>query len=196
MTTVISRLYADEAAAHGVVDDLRAEGFPASTIDVIATADAAAIAAARVAAPDAEKYAAKMAAGNVLVVVRAPVTPFGAARRAQEVVDGTEWIPAGVANQNRYVEERADPRLFLSVMTDHPRFLSHDVGPDSPRTRGTVSEGLGWRLLSPHRTTRSASSGWFASTKLLPFKLLSKHRSGTSAISGGKRMMYNPSRLA
>ncbi|MCE8006225.1 hypothetical protein [Aestuariivita sp.] len=194
MTTVISRLYADEATAHGVVDALRAEGFPQNTIDTITQKDADAIAATRINADDAAIYANRMEAGNVLVVVRAPLTPFGAARRAMAIVDEAQSIPAGIASPNLHITEAADPRLFLSILPDHPRFLSSDVGPDSPRVRGTVSDGLGWPLLSKHRTKRSASSGWFTSTKLLPFPLLSGHRTKRSAISGGKRMLYNPSK--
>ncbi|MFY9211493.1 MAG: hypothetical protein WAO69_10230 [Aestuariivita sp.] len=193
MTTVISRLYADEATAHGVVDDLKGAGFPGNTIDVLAAGSSAeAIAATRVNASDAEIYANKMQSEGVLVVVRAPFTPFGAARRAMEIVDSTTSIHAGVKSPNFYAEDRADPKLFLSVMTNHPRFFATDMGPESARSRGTVSEGLGWRLLSEHRTKRSASSGWHASTKLLPFPLLKAHKERNSVISGGKRMMYNP----
>ena len=198
MTTVSSRLYEDGKTADGVVANLRAAGFPENTIDVIPASGkgADAIAAARVDKADAAKYAKAMKKGNALVVVRAPVTPFGAARRAMDIVDEAASIPAGVANPNKHIEELPKGELFLSVMTSHPLMLTNANGPYGTHGVGLLSEAFGWPLLAKHKDTSSASSGWFASTKLLPFPLLSGHRPGTSAISGGKRMMYNPSGLS
>ena len=77
--------------------------------------------------------------GRALLVCRAPFTPFGAARRAQEVADSEPWIDAGVANQNRYIEEKPDLGKYRSsVLQNHPMMMTRDdyVG----------SGWSGWRL--------------------------------------------------
>lgn len=197
MTTVVSRLYPDEATAQGVAAELAKAGFPAATVDIVTTADAAAIAKARVMDTDAAAYAAKMQAGNALLVVRAPVTPFGAARRAMEIVGMAEAIPVGgVRKPNYYIQETVKSDLFLSVLRDHPLFLTSRMGPYASGNIGLFSQGMGWPLLSKHRTSRSASSGWFASATFWPGKRVSAHRTKRSAIPGGKRFMYNPEHLS
>lgn len=197
MTTVVSRLYPDEATAQRVAAALAKAGFPAATTDIVTSADAAAIAATRVQKDDAAAYAAKMQPGNALLVVRAPVTPLGAARAAMEIVEEAEAIPVGgVRNPNRYIREEVKMGQFLSILRDHPLFLTSRVGPYATRNIGLLSQGLGWPLLSKHRTARSASSGWFASASFWPGKRLSAHRTKRSVYSGGKRFMYNPDKLA
>ena len=196
MTTVISRLYADETTANNVVETLEQTGFPRSAISLITEPNPDLIAETRVSSSDAVIYASNMQAGNILVVVRASVNPFGAARSAMSIMDSVNSLQVGVVHPNRYIREKANPQLFLSVLTKHPRFFSMDVGPDTARDRGLFSQAMGWKLLSEHRTRRSGSSGWFTSTKILPFSLLSKKRSGRSAISGGRRWLYNPKKLA
>ncbi|MCY4287584.1 MAG: hypothetical protein OXC63_03225 [Aestuariivita sp.] len=196
MTTVISRLYAEANAAEAVLQELRKTGFPESTLSVVSEAVVDNIIATRVPSQDAAIYAERMQPENVLVVVRAPVTPFGAARAAMAIVDSTPSLSVGVSNPNYHIREVANPSRFLSVLTDHPRYLTSDLGPDHPRERGFISDGMSWRLLSPHRKGRSGSSGWFTSTKILPFPLLRPKSGGNSAISGGRRWLYNPSRLA
>ncbi|MCY4153128.1 MAG: hypothetical protein OXE94_12965 [Aestuariivita sp.] len=196
MTTVISRLYAEANAAEAVLQELRKTGFPESTLSVVSEAVVDNIIATRVPSQDAAIYAERMQPENVLVVVRAPVTPFGAARNAMAIVDGTPSLSVGVANPNRYIREVANPSRFLSVLTDHPRYLTPDFGPDHPRERGFISDGMSWPILTRHREGRSGSSGWFASTKILPFPLLAGRSGRNSAISGGRRWLYNPSRLA
>lgn len=197
MTTVVSRLYPDEATAQGVAAALAKAGFPAATTDIVTAADAAAIAATRVHKDDAAAYAAKMQAGNALLVVRAPVTPFGAARAAIDIVEQTEAIPVGgVRNPNRYIREEVKMGQFLSILRDHPLFLTSRMGPYATSSIGLLSQGMGWTLLSKHRTSRSASSGWYASASFWPGKRVSAHRTKRSVISGGKRFMYNPEKLA
>ena len=84
--------------------------------------------------------------------------------------------------------------IGLSVMTDHPRFLSSDMNPRANANRDLVSRALHWKLLSDPKPRNSAWSGTtFMSQKILPFPLLKAHKSGNSVIPGGKRMLYNPS---
>ncbi len=196
MTTVISRLYADSGAANAVVQELRNANFPENTVSVVTEASADAIVSTRVPSADAAIYAQAMQPENVLVVVRAPVTPFGAARAAMAIADSTPALSVGAANPNYHIREVANPSRFLTVLTDHPRYLTPDLGPDHPRERGFVSDGMSWPLLTRHRQGRSGSSGWFSSTKILPFPLLRRKSGSNSAISGGRRWLYNPSRLA
>ena len=127
MTTVVTRLYESKAVADRVAEVLRADGFPEATLDVITSADAGRIAASRVEERAAERYASAMTEGRALLVCRAPFTPFGAARRAQEVADSEPWIDAGVANQNRYIEEKPDLGKYRSsVLQNHPMMMTRD----------------------------------------------------------------------
>jgi hypothetical protein len=83
MTTIIIRLYADAAAAQGVVAALLAEGHSPATVQVI-TKDGARSAAdrmhaARVGATAARAYAGPVGEGRALLVVDAPFAPMGTA---------------------------------------------------------------------------------------------------------------------
>jgi hypothetical protein len=188
MTTIISRLYADPAAANDVVAGLSKMGMPAANYDVIA-ADAdvdaltSTISAARVRAKAAQLYAAHLASkGGALVVVRAPFSPIGAARAAMDVVDGVACVDVGVANQNDYQSEAIDPQHFLSVLTDHPRFASHDLRPGYSRVYGPVTELFGLRLLSrPKARTSAIRGGGFMSRMFWPMPLVTRNRTARSA---------------
>jgi hypothetical protein len=155
MTTIITRLYPDEATAQAVAGQLTSAGHAARTIDVItAGADLhGRLAAARVPDASAAAYAGGISAGNALLVVRAPFNPIGAANHAMSVVDRAASIDAGVVNENAYVREQVRSDLFLSVLTDHPLFFTPDMG---ARKRGPVSEAFGMRLLSRNVTKTSA----------------------------------------
>ncbi|MCY4300574.1 MAG: hypothetical protein OXC68_02405 [Aestuariivita sp.] len=196
MTTVVSRLYADEGSANSVCESLKKADFPDHMVSVITEANASAIAETRVTRNDAVTYAEKMQTGNVLVVVRAPVNPFGAARAAMSIMDDVSSLHVGAQYPNLHIREAVNSSLFLSILSDHPRFFSMDIGPDKGRTRGLASDGLSWKLLTEHRSRRSGSSGWFTSTKILPFPLLAKKSARRSAIAGGRRFLYNPSKFA
>jgi len=189
MTTIVSRLYASKAKAQAVADALRAEGFPASIVDVIeagAGDTAAAIRAARVPAASAATYAAQMSAGGkALVVCRAPFNPIGAARRAMQIVDSHDPLRSGIADEDAYVAEEIRTDYMLSVLTDHPRFFSMDIIPGSDLVRGPISNAFGIPLLSRRKRDSAMRGGGFMSTKFLPFPLLTRGRRTTSAIAGG-----------
>ena len=106
MTTIITRMYGDEKAANAVADALRARSFPESTFDVISGKSDVAerMSAARVDAAEAEVYGSMVESGNALVVVRAPFTPFGAARAAMEICDGGGPLETTVEQPNRYAD--------------------------------------------------------------------------------------------
>ncbi|NOD91926.1 hypothetical protein GS636_03905 [Ruegeria sp. HKCCD4884] len=200
MTTVISRIYADETTAEGVRTALREAGHPDANIDVFKGAArglAGKIHAARVAKDTAAVYAKMLKEdGATLIVMRAPFTPFGAARNAMKIMDSVQSVPAKVETETQYVRDEPDMDLFIGqkILRDHPRFLTPDMNPYANANRGLVSRAMHWKLLTKHRTKRSAMSGTrFMSQRILPFKLLSNKPRKISVISGGKRMLYNPS---
>ncbi|MDX1743229.1 MAG: hypothetical protein R3186_06505 [Ruegeria sp.] len=199
MTTVISRVYADEATADGVLTALREAGHPEANFDVFkgdAKGLAEEITAARVSEDAAAVYAKMLKKkGATLVVMRAPFAPFGAARNAQKIMDSVEHVPAKVETETQYIRDQPDMDLFMDqkILRNHPRFLTPDMNPYANANRGLISRGLYWPLLTKHRTKRSALSGTrFMSQRILPFRLLLDKPRKNSVMSGGRRMLYNP----
>lgn len=185
MTTIISRLYSDTGTAHAVQAALLAAGHPQSAIDVV-TGAAGDIAATGVSSDTAAAYAKAMDAGKALVVVRAGFNPVGAARNAMKVVDSFASIRVPGADGDEYIRVQPSGEKFLSILPDHPRFLSQDMTATTGRKRGPVSLAFGLRLLSKRSTKNSAMhGGGFMSTKFLPFPLLSHRKTSTSATHGG-----------
>jgi len=189
MTTVVTRLYESKAVADRVAEVLRAEGFPEATLDVITTADAATIAASRVEDRAAERYASAMTEGRALLVCRAPFTPFGAARRAQEVADGEAWIDAGVANQNRYIEEKPDLGKYTSsVLQNHPMMMTRDDYVGSGWSGWRLSDVFGFPTISRRKERPDNLSPGHKSTWFWPGKLLSTKPRRSSVFHGGRHM--------
>ena len=93
--------------------------------------------------------------------MRAPFTPFGAARNAMEVMDSKESMPVDGASPDRYIREEPNREILVgkSILRDHPRYFSGDMNPIANKRRGLVSVGMGWPLLKKHKTKRSAMSG-------------------------------------
>lgn len=186
MTTIITRLYPSGTAAHAVADALMEAGHNASYVDIISQADPAAMTAARVSASAAAAYAKAMTGGQALLVIRAPFSPIGAANSAKAVVGRYASVDAGVSNEDDYIREQARGDRFLSILTDHPRFLSQDIGPGKGRTRTTVSSAFGMPLLSAYKTKRSVTAdGTYISSKFWPMRLVSANKTKRSVISGG-----------
>lgn len=190
MTTIISRLYPDARTAATIAGDLKAAGFPSGVMDVVHAGDGMAAALSDAGVPDASAaaYAAAAATGNAAVVVRAEVTPLGAALRAMEIVDSHPSIHVAGAEPNAYIRQSARDDLYLSVLTDHPRWFSSDIRPGSGLGPGLISRAFGMRLLSAHRTGRSAMSGTRYMSKMFwPMKLVSR-KTSHSAMSGTRYM--------
>lgn len=182
MTTVITRLYQDNKTAGSVVSALKEAGFPDDTIDVLAAGEsdlAEALAKARVPAAAAETYAGEISGDTTLVVVRAPFTPFGAARKAIEIADATPAAPSAVTDNNAHISDTMKRELTLSVMTDHRLFLTDTK--EMARNNGRISTGFGWRMLSRRQKKTSAiSGGRFMSRAFWPMALLMKKKTGLS----------------
>jgi hypothetical protein len=189
MTTIVTRLYGSAETAERVAATLRADGFPEATLSIITEAEPAQMIEARVDAQAAEAYAKAMTGGRALFVCRAPFTPFGAARRAQEVADGETAIDAGVENENRHVEEIAAPREATpSVLGNHPRMLTRDDYVGSGWSGWRVSDMLGWPTIS-RRTGRPGNllhGNPHITRALGPLVRTGKRKS--SVISGGRHM--------
>ena len=191
MTTIITRLYKDKKTASGVVEALLDAGFPMDTVSSMAGGDADALTAARVDPATVAAVGAATSGGATAVVVTAPFTPFGAVFAARNIVDGAESIAIEGGREERYIKEEPKADLYLnqSILRNHPRFLSSDMNRRANANRGLLSHAMSWPLLTKHRTKRSARAG---GGHILPFGTLKAKTKANSAISGGKRMMYNP----
>ncbi len=189
MTTIITRLYPNSAAAQAVAAALLQEGHSEDTIDVIAHDGASdlidRLRAARVGPHNAAAYAPHIANGNALLVVRAGFNPVGAARNAMKITARHPSIDLGLADQDEDVREDPDPAQHSSVLTDHPLFMSN---PHRERFHGHI---LGNNLVTAPREKRFAiAGGAFMSSRFWPMRLVSETaKEGTSDISGGALLL-------
>jgi hypothetical protein len=184
MTTIITRLYADQAAARAVVNALLQKGQDEDTIDVI-TRDSlggaeAAMKAARVPAASAAAYARAMSGREALLVVAAPFNPVGAAREAIQVVNKSPAIKVGLADEDAYIREYPTVVRSGNVLAGHPLVMSN------PHNRPSHGHILGSNPISASRPRTSAiRGGAYMSRFFWPMKLVSAHKEKTSAIRGG-----------
>jgi hypothetical protein len=185
MTTVVSRLYDQVETAQRVADQLRAEGFPASTLSVLTSADAAAMAAARIPASQVAAYVAKMQPGQAVFVCRAQLTPFGAARRAIDLADGA---PA-ILGANSYLRQtpQMEPGLN-SVLPTHPTMMTRDDYVGSGWAEWRASHLFGWHTVSVRRAAPDnlIKGDRVMSRAFWPGKLISDKPRKPSVISGGR----------
>jgi hypothetical protein len=190
MTTIITRLYADAKTANAAAQALRAEGMPQDALDVVAKGgdSAAALMAARVGAATAAAYATRIDGGAVAVVARAPVTPFGYARKVMDVLDGFDSIRVPGVKADEYIREEIGSDYYISVLTDHPRWFSQDLQPGSGNWPGPVSRAFAMPLLKRHKDRNSAYSGTrYMSKAFWPMPLLSTKPRKSSVIPGGRK---------
>jgi hypothetical protein len=184
MTTIITRLYKDLATAQGVAAELTSAGHDSGTIDVISrdgegTAEAR-MEEARVPKASAAAYAADVAKGAALLVVRAPFAPMGTARHAIRVVNRTPTIAVGLADEDVYIREQPKVETTGSVLSGTVFYMSN---PHRSMTHGHV---MGSNPLLASKPRNSAiPGGAYMSTKFWPGKLLSAPKEKTSAIRGG-----------
>jgi hypothetical protein len=192
MSTIIARLYPDAQTAESAVQGLLDAGMARKDIDIFTAGSnedlVQAIAAARVSKAAAAAYAERLTGDRTLMVARAPMTPFGLAREAIGIADGHDSIRVAGVKPNEY--ERDTPRMepYLSVLRDHPRFMTElDMKPGKISHGPVFSLGFALPLLSEHRPRRSATrGGGFMSTRFLPFPLLKPHRDKRSVMESGR----------
>ena len=183
MTTIISRLYSDPAAARAVADALLKEGHDADTIRVItAGANAAdAMKHARLSNSAAAAYAKAMTSGQALLVAQVGFTPIGAARNALKTVGRHPSIDVGVADQDRYIREAGSMVQEGRVLTTHPLVMSN------PFRKASHGHIIGTNMLSPSRKRTSAMPGGGHMSKAFwPMKLVSQQGKRSSVIPGGR----------
>lgn len=210
MITVITRLYGDEQSGRGIRERLYRQGFPRHVLTLITPADADGKAALqarmeRALVPEdaAKVYAAHVAKGASLVVVRATYKPLNAVRIAKETFRTSGALDPGIEEEAFRVN--SPPDHAPSILKDHPLFLT--LPPDPDRDARPVSERLGVRLLSHpkrrdsvmrkpkrffgegiirDRDSRSVlAPGTFVSKKFWPMPLLSDRKPHRSVIPGG-----------
>jgi hypothetical protein len=178
MTTIVSRLYESAETANRVAGKLREEGFPDSTLSVIKDARKKPITEAQVDEDAAAKYvkAMKDGEGRALFVCRAPFTPFGAARRAQEVADSEAAIDAGVENENRFVSDEPDIERLKGekILTDHPLMLTSKSYVGSGWSNWTLSGVFDIPLIKRREKAPDNLIHGYMSKKFWPQPLLSK----------------------
>lgn len=174
MTTIVTRLYPDKKTADDAVAALHELGLAEGNIDRVGAGNDAAdkLTAARVPEASASAYAANLDGAREVVVARAPFTPIGIALKTIKTMNGFASIDAGVANENYYIAEKADPSLFKSVDTGHGHIMSN-LKPGYSTRLGLMSERWGFPMLSG---------------RIFTGKRLMSGRTANSAIKGGRHM--------
>ena len=184
MTTLISRLFADEATAQRAVKQMMFRGFPSRSCILISDSDTAEahLARAKVHESAIAPYAAAIAAGNVALIVQATYKPLGAARLARDIMGKLDPLDASGATEEHVLPWQPDHAP--SVMKDHPLFFSVV---DIPVPHGPITANFGMRMTKPHRTKRPLSNKR-ASRLFWPMPLVSKKKRSNSDMSGGRKM--------
>lgn len=185
-TTVISRAYADERSAIGIQGRLYRQGFPRHQITVVSpngeTTQKVTERLTRALMPEdaAKTYAARIADGASVVIVRATYKPLGAVRIANETFATSGALDIDLDEEQFRVPTPKDHAP--SILKDHPLFLT--MRPRGDVERGTMSEQFGLRLLSARKTRHSVISGG----KLMLGGRVKTGRVATSAKRGGGYM--------
>lgn len=183
MTTIITRLYPDQATAQAAVASLLAKGQSADTISIITAGPtvAQAMKAARVPARSAAIYGAAMTAKQALLVVQAPFSPIGTALTAIRTLNKHPALDAGVRDEDYYLREHASPDYANSIMSDHPFMMSN------PFRRPSHGHIFGENPIAPSKPRNSAIRGGAYMSKMFwPMKLVSHPVTRSSALRGGR----------
>ena len=116
-TTIITRLYNDDAAANAVVSGLSEAGFPEKTYSIIGAGSdaAAAMTDAQVGEEAASAYASALDGGKKLVVIRAPFVPFGAAKEATKIADSQPRVDVGLGKEDVLVSPELPLEPFPKI---------------------------------------------------------------------------------
>ena len=192
MTTVITRLYADQGKAEKVAKRLHWEGFPKYALQVISAdgKDSDAV-RSRLERADVNNevlsdYAAKISSGAAALVIQATYKPLGAANIARDIVEKSDALDSASDYNDYFVPSRPDHAP--SILKDHPRLMTLPLEPDDYRG-GPVSRELGIRLLSAHKSRNSAiRGGRHVSKAFWPMPLVTSKRKANSAMHGGRHM--------
>ncbi|WP_187430971.1 hypothetical protein ROLI_021930 [Roseobacter fucihabitans] len=193
MTTVITRLFKDEASARDAAKKIMDRGVPRRACSVIASQEGegakdlkARLTSAKVNEAAVDPYAKHIDKGLAAVVVRATYIPLTAATIVRGMMAGFDTVGAGDVVDDYYMPD--GPERTPSILLEHPRFLT--VSPKRTEYEGgPITSGFGMRLLSVRRKRKSAiSGGGFKSRAFWPMPLLSTKSRKRSVISGGRHM--------
>lgn len=179
MTTIITRLYSDEAAA-AAVEALVRGGIDAQGIRTITAGEGAvaAMRAARVSAIAAATYHGAMQAGQSLVVAEVGFNPIGAARRAMKILARHPSVDVGLMTEDDYVTEYAQTDTTGSVIPGGRLMMTN------PFARPSHGHILGANPILPSRPRTSAIKGGAHVSKVFwPMKLVTR-KTSQSAMSG------------
>lgn len=184
MTTIITRLYPDPAAASAAQASLLAAGHDQSTIQIITTGTAggaaAAMKSARIATASADAYASALSGDRALLVVQAPFNPVGTARNAIKVLARHPAMHVGVSDEDAYLREYPEVVVAGNILEKHPLVMSN------PFRRLPHGHILGNSpIIHSKERTSAMRGGGYMSRFFWPMKLVSAPKQGTSAIRGG-----------
>jgi hypothetical protein len=185
MTTLISRLFPDEATAQSAVGRLTFRGVPKGDCTIITSGERAEalMARARVHETAIRAYSKHLNEGKAVLAVRASYKPLGAARLTREVLSKYDVISV-----DRAIEESSlpwEPDNAPSVLKDHPLFFS--IPGLSPP--GRISSMFGMPLLKRRKAKNNLMEGSRRMSRMFwPMPLLKAKRDKRSVISGGRYM--------
>lgn len=178
MRTMITRLYADTAAAQTAYDALREKNrISPENLTIVESSETAGpmMRAAGVTATAARTYEANFGEDMALLVLRAP---YGAARRAIETLTDFPSVDVGLASENIYVSPSSTKG---SVLTSHPLLA---MNPYRPLPHGHI---FGDNPVT-HSPSKSSviEGGAYISKWFVPIQLVWRDKKPkTSAIPGG-----------
>ena len=184
MTTLITRLYSDPAAADAAKAALLHIGQDEETIQIItgttAGGAAAAMKAARLDAGAASTYARAMTADQALLVVQVPFNPIGGARGVLKLLRKHPAMAVGISKEDVYLRDYPTAQFANRVMTNHPLLASN---PFRVPSHGHI---FGNNPVSHSKDRTSAMKGGGHMSRMFwPMKLVSAPKQRTSAIRGG-----------
>jgi len=206
MTTVITRIFEDEAAASKTAKYLRLKGLPDSAVKVIAGGDAddlsEALRKAQVHEDAVKPYADSIKKGHAALIVRATYVPLGAPRITRDILARRDTVDMGDVMEEHYFTD--PPEKSKSILKHHPRFLTARIrggGPVmGPKTvirnrKATSAVGkerhvsrLFWPmplLSTKERRIKVHRGGRYMSKSFWPMPLLSHKERRKSVVEGG-----------
>ncbi|MEM8731131.1 MAG: hypothetical protein AAGF79_14565 [Pseudomonadota bacterium] len=196
MTTIVSRVFADEGTADKVIAQLNDDGHPFAHVSKISAGTSGlkdAILATRVDPETATVYESMLTGKATLVVVKAEFSHIGAARHAKKIMDATPSLPADVKTQNLHIREKPNLKLYKNtkILADHPLMLTYrwEIHP----RRNSFSKVMHWKILSDRRPRADSTipGTRYMSERFWPMPLLSRKTpadSGTKVMSGTRHM--------
>ncbi len=202
MTTLITRLFADDSIAAKASDALQAGGIDEDAIRAIGGSDAATAMADVGLGEDAvAAYSGAMSGSNTLVAIRAP---FGTTGRALTALKKFDAIDVGLESQEAHISAQDDPEMQSSIIKGNKKFLTgkgvtesryispfgfpllskNQRGKAKVDTKPVLSSKLGWRTTKPPKAgKRVLSDNPTPLSSMIGMSLIKKPRLRNSVMS-------------